>query len=104
MAYVVSLTARAERDLDEIYEHLHAAESAAARRWFEALRQTIFTLQEHPNRCAVTPESKKVRHLLYGHKSRIYRIIYLVAEDDMMVYVLHIRHGARPGFKVADIL
>ena len=76
MAYVVSLTARAERDLDEIYEHLRAAESAAARRWFEALRQTIFTLQEHPNRCAVTPESRKVRHLLHGHKSRIYRIIY----------------------------
>ncbi len=58
MAYAVSLTARAERDLDEIYEHLRAAESAAARRWFEALKQTIFTLQEHPNRCAVTPESK----------------------------------------------
>jgi plasmid stabilization system protein ParE len=104
MAYAVSLAARAERDLAEIYEHIHAAQSAAARRWFEALKQAIFALQENPNRCALTPESKKLRHLLYGHKSRIYRVIYFVAEDEKRVYVLHIRHGARRRFKAADIL
>jgi toxin ParE1/3/4 len=103
MAYVVSLGARAERDLDEIYEHIRAAEFSAALRWFEGLRRAIFTLQEHPNRCAVTPETKKIRHLLYGHKPRIYRVIYLVAEDEKRVYVLHIRHGARRGFKPRDL-
>jgi toxin ParE1/3/4 len=104
MAYVVSLAARAERDLAGIYEHIRAADSAVALRWFEGLRRAIFTLQEHPDRCVVTPESKKVRHLLYGHKPRIYRVIYLVAEDEKRVYVLHIRHGARRRFKAADIL
>ena len=103
MAYAVSLTARAERDLDEIYEHLRAAESAAIRRWFENLKRTIFTLQEHPNRCAVTPESKKIRHLLYGHKPRICRVIYLVVEDEKRVYILHIRHGARRRFRLSDL-
>jgi plasmid stabilization system protein ParE len=103
MAYVVSLAARAERDLDEIYEHIHAAESAAALHWFEGLRRAIFTLQEHPNRCALTPESKKIRHLLYCHKPRIYRVIYLVAEGEKRVYVLHIRHGGRRRFTLRDI-
>lgn len=104
MAYVVSLTARAERDLAEIYEHIHAAESVAARRWFEALRRVIVTLQEHPNRGAFTPESKKIRHLLYGHKTRIYRVIYVVIDDQKHVYVLHLRHGARRRFAPRDIV
>jgi toxin ParE1/3/4 len=104
MAYAVSLAARAERDLAEIYEHIHAAESAAARRWFEALKREIFALQDYPNRCAVTPESKKIRHLLYGHKPRVYRVIYLVAEDEKKVYVLHIRHGARRKFRTQDLM
>jgi plasmid stabilization system protein ParE len=104
MAYAVSLAARAERDLSEIYEHIHAAEFAAARRWFESLKREIFALQDHPNRCAVTPESKKIRHLLYGHKPRIYRVIYLVVEDQKRVYVLHIRHGARRRFRTREIL
>jgi toxin ParE1/3/4 len=103
VAYAVSLAARAERDLAEIYEHVHAADSAVALRWFEGLRRAIFTLQEHPERCVVTPESKKARHLLYGRKPRIYRVIYLVAETEKRVYVLHIRHGARRRFRTRDI-
>lgn len=104
MAYVVSLTVRAERDLEEIYERVHAAESAAARRWFERLKREIISLQDHPNRCAVTPESGRLRQLLYGHKTRVYRIIYVVVEDDKRVYVLHVRHGARRRFRTGDIL
>ena len=104
MAYVVSLTVRAERDLEEIYDHTHAAESAVARRWFDALKQEISSLQDHPNRCALTPESKKLRHLLYGHRPRIYRVIYLVDDFEKQVYVLHIRHGARHRFRTADII
>lgn len=103
MAYAVSLAARAERDLADIYEHIHAADSAVALGWFEGLRRAIFTLQEHPDRCVVTPESKKLRHQFYGHKPRVYRVIYLVAEDEKRVYVLHIRHGARRRFRTSDI-
>jgi plasmid stabilization system protein ParE len=104
VAYAVSITVRAERDLAAIYDHIHAAESAAARRWFQALRRAILTLQENPNRCALTPESKKIRHLFYGNRLRIYRVIYLVTDDQKRVYVLHIRHGARRRFRIRDIL
>jgi hypothetical protein len=51
----------------------------------------------------VTPENDKLRHLLYGNKPHIYRAIYRVAEKQRLVDVLHIRHGARGGFKGADV-
>jgi len=50
----------------------------------------------------VTPESDKLRHLLYGKKPHIYRAIYRVLEEQKQVDVLHIRHGARRRFKQAD--
>ena len=103
MAYVVSLAAQAERDLIAIYENIRAAESAAALRWYEGLRRGILSLQENPNRCPTTDENRALRHLLYAHKPRIYRVIYRVDEAEKHVYVLHIRHGARRSFRKDDL-
>ena len=102
MAYLVSLTARAQKDLLALYEHLQAGESAAALRWYQGLRQAILTLEEYPNRCPVTPENKRVRHLLFGSKPHIYRVIYRVLEQKKLVEVIHIRHGARRRPKRRD--
>lgn len=95
MAYLVSFTTRAERDLASLFEYIHAAESAAALRWYEDLKRAILSLERHPNRCDTTPESKQVRHLLYGRKPHIYRVIYRVVERKKRIDILHIRHGAR---------
>ena len=102
MAYLVSLTARAERDLIALYEHIHAEESAAAFRWYQGLRRAILSLEELPNRCSVTPENKRARHLLYGRKPHIYRVIFRVLEGKKRVDVLHIRHGARRRLRPAE--
>jgi toxin ParE1/3/4 len=56
------------------------------------------SLEEQPNRCPVTPESGKFRHLLYGNRPHVYRAIYRVLEKQKQVDVLHIRHGARQRF------
>ena len=95
MAYPVSLTARAQRDLALLYREVNAGRSAAARKWYEGLRNAILSLESHPNRCPVTPEAPKLRHLLYGKKPHVYRVIYRVLEKPKQVDVLHIRHGAR---------
>jgi plasmid stabilization system protein ParE len=97
MAYVVNLTARAERDLRHLYQEINAAHSATARKWYQSLKKRILSLETHPNRCPVTPENKELRHLLYGHGRNIYRVIYRVIET--RVEVLHIRHGARNKFR-----
>jgi toxin ParE1/3/4 len=103
MAYLVNLTARAERDLIRLYWEINAEHSDAGLKWYRAFKQAILSLEERPNRCPVTPESDKLRHLLYGNKPHIYRAVYRVLEKQKQVEVLHIRHGARRRFKRADV-
>ena len=102
MAYLVSLSSRAERDLARLYGEIHAGRSDAALKWYRGLKDAILSLEQQPNRCPVAPESGKLRHLLYGHKPHIYRAIYRVLEDRKQVEVLHIRHGARRRSKRSD--
>jgi toxin ParE1/3/4 len=102
MAYLVSLTSRAQRDLAHLYRQIDAAHSDAALIWYRGFKEAILSLEEKPNRCPVTPESDKLRHLLYGRKPHVYRAIYRVLEKPKRVEVLHVRHGARPSFKRSE--
>src|ERR1700722_17149545 len=101
MAYLVNLSARAQRDLAQIYRWIDADDSDAALKWYRGFKQAILSLEEQPNRCPGTPENDKFRHLLYGNKPHVYRAIFRVVEKQKLVEVLHIRHGARSGFKGA---
>lgn len=102
MAYLVNVTARAARDLTQIYETIHAESSDAASKWYRGLKAAILSLEEYPHRCPVTPENGKFRHLLYGNKHNVYRAIYRILEKQKQVEVLHIRHGARRRFRASD--
>ena len=103
MAYLVNITARAERDLAHLYSEINAAHSDAALKWYRGLKEAILSLEEKPNRGAVTRENRGLRQLLYGQKPNIYRVIYRVLERQKQVEVLHIRHGARRKFKPSDL-
>jgi len=98
MAYHVKIMPRAERDLEAIFEYIHATESGAARLWYRGLTRQIRRREETPNRSPVTPEDSKLRNLLYGRKPHVYRVIYRVREKAKLVEILHIRHGARDRF------
>ncbi len=98
MAYVVRVSSRAQRDLAQIYRFINPEESRAARRWYLSLRNIILGLEELPYRWPVTHEDSKLRHVLYGKKPHIYRVIYRVHERLKTVDVLHVRHGARDRF------
>jgi toxin ParE1/3/4 len=103
MAYLVNLTARSQRDLAYLYAEIDAEHSDAAFNWYRGLKEAILSLEKQPNRCPFTPESGKLRHLLYGHRPHIYRAIYRVLEKQKQVEVLHIRHGARRMFEGTDV-
>ena len=103
MGYRVSLTTRAQRDLAKLYDAIHAEDSEAALRWYRGLKNATLTLEKSPDRCPPTPESKKLRHLLYGRKPHVYRVIYQVFERDKRVEVLHIRHGARRPIRRSEM-
>jgi len=103
MAYLVSITSRAERDLAHLYGVINAEHSEAALKWYQGLKEAILSLEVQPNRCPVTRRRDKLRHLLYGHNPHTYRVIYRVLENQKQVDVLHIRHGARRKLKTSDL-
>jgi toxin ParE1/3/4 len=98
VAYRVRLTHRAERDLDLLFEAIGAERYEAALKWYQGLKAAILSLERSPLRCPVTSEDKRLRHLLYGKKPHVYRVIYRVFLRARVVEVLHIRHGAMDEF------
>jgi toxin ParE1/3/4 len=107
MAYRVEFAARAARDLELLYLEKNAAESHAADRWYNGLEEAVFALTTHPLSCSVAPEARRMkrnlRHLLYGKKPHVYRVIYEVEEQKQAVWVLTIRHGARRKIRPSDL-
>jgi len=95
MAYLVRLTERALRDMEAIYEFIEADESERAFAWFKELAETVYSLEQFPERGTHVPERGKLRELFFGEKPNTYRIIFAVDKHKRMVTVLHIRHGAR---------
>lgn len=95
MAYLVSITARAERDLLALYNEINAEQSNHAAKWYAGMKKAVLSLERLPHRCPATPERADLRHLLYGRKPNVYRIVYRIVETRKRVEVLHNRHGAR---------
>ena len=102
MAYLVELTVRAVRDLEILYLEKRVAESRAAGLWYNGLAEAVSTLRAHPQRYPIAPEARRtkppLRHLLYGKRPLVYRIIYEIQEPTQTVWVHTIRtpQGARP--------
>ena len=104
MAYLVNIAALAGRDFASLYREINAEESVAALKWYRGLKEAVLSLEEQPNRCPVTPEKSQLRHLLYGNKPHVYRVIFRVVEKHKRVDVLHIRHGARDKLKASEVV
>ncbi|HEY5382049.1 MAG TPA: type II toxin-antitoxin system RelE/ParE family toxin [Acidobacteriaceae bacterium] len=99
MPFRVEFAARAERDLDNIFQFIHAIESGAATKWFDGLEHAIDGLATLPERGAVTEYDRKLRCLLYGNKPHIYRILYRIDARAHCITIRHIRHCARKPLK-----
>lgn len=95
MAYLVRTMPRAERDLEAIFEYIQAESYGPAIRWFNHLIEAIQSLSEHPQRNPATHEDPNLRHMLFGNKPHIYRIIYSIDFSKKEVTIIHVRHSAR---------
>ena len=107
MAYRVELTGRAARDLEYLFVTINTAESLPAALWYNGLEGAIFSLEKLPLRCSLAPESKKfgrtLRHLLYGKRPRVYRVIFEVVESGKTVLIRTIRHWAMDQARPEDL-
>ena len=81
---------------------MNATESRTALRWYKGLKQAILTLETDPSRCPFIPEDARFRHLLYGRKSHIYRIVYRVLERKRVAEIVFVRHEKRDGAKAGE--
>jgi toxin ParE1/3/4 len=103
MAYHIEFADRAARDLEALYVERNAAESEAASRWYNGMEGAVYALATYPDRSPMAPEARKLRrelrHLLYGKKPHVYRVIYEVDKRRQTVWVLTVRHGARRRLK-----
>ena len=97
MAYLVNVTARAGFDLAHLYREINAEQSDAALKWYRGFREAMLSLEEQPNRGPVTPESDKLRHLLYGNKPHIYRAIPNIGKGEAG------RSAAHPPRRTAEV-
>ena len=99
MTYRVDLAVRALTELQALYEEKQVERTEAAAQWFNGLAVALFTLKQLPQRCPRIPEqdatSREIRHLLYGKKPHVYRIVFEISEQRAMVRILTICHGAR---------
>ena len=96
MKYRVLVAGSAQRNADEAYSWL-AERTIHAGSWLDGLEEAIQGLEEFPLRWPLARESREfaepVRQLLYGKTPHIYRVLFIVRKG--VVYVLHVRHGAR---------
>ena len=60
---------------------------------------TLRSPERYAERGRVIPENKKLRHLLFGKKPTVYRIIYAVDKSRLAANIVHIRHGARSALR-----
>ena len=99
MSYRVILNERAEDQLEAAYlwwmEH-RSAEQAA--RWYNGFLDSVGSLSENPERCALARENSKfpipVRELLYGlGKGITHRALFTIRHD--VVFVFSVRHVAQ---------
>jgi toxin ParE1/3/4 len=98
MAYRVEIARNAEAELEELYLWVVARAPQQGSKWFNGLERAVLSLDEHPKRCPVAPESidpdHPVRVLSYGRKPHVYRIFFTVDDNANVVRVVHVRRGA----------
>jgi plasmid stabilization system protein ParE len=99
MEYRVEIAKNAEAELEELYLWVVARAPQQGAKWFNGLERAVLSLDRHPKRCPVAPESfdpdRPVRVLSYGRKPHIYRVFFTIDEDAQLVRVVHVRRSAR---------
>jgi plasmid stabilization system protein ParE len=100
MIYDVVVEPQAWLDIDDACRWLARQSPRAAARWFNGLLVVRNSLAQFPARCPIARDfstpTLEVRQLLYGRGRNVYRILFVIEEQE--VRILHVRHGSRaPG-------
>jgi plasmid stabilization system protein ParE len=95
--YKLIIQPPALEDIEAAYLYIRERAPFSADKWLAGLEKAILSLEQFPSRCGLAREStefdEEIRQLLYGKRTGIYRILFVIRNTT--IYVLHFRHGAR---------
>jgi plasmid stabilization system protein ParE len=105
MTFQVEITPIAEAQIEQAYRWYRSRSPDFADLWFRGFMNTISTLQEQPQRCALAIEHEifpeEVRQLLHIKSKNVHRVIFTIR--DTTVYVLYVRHSAQAPLTLDDL-
>ncbi|MBD2293651.1 type II toxin-antitoxin system RelE/ParE family toxin [Anabaena sphaerica FACHB-251] len=105
MTFQVEITPIAEKQIEQSYRWYRERNPEFADSWFRGFMNSIATLQDKPNRCALAVEyeifPEEVRQLLYGKSKNVYRVLFTIR--DPIVSVLYVRHVAQAPMTMDDL-
>ena len=91
--YAVSLTRRAEQDIEDIWGFIAEDNADEATRFIARLETQIASLERFPERCPLIAENElmhtRYRHIVFGKYRTIFRI------SRRAVYIMRVIHGSR---------
>jgi plasmid stabilization system protein ParE len=98
MEFRIRLLPEAAEDVEKLYWRAVEASPLRGQEWYNGLIAALYSLNNNPRRCPIVSDpalsERQVRHLLYGNKPHVYRIVFRVLDEHQTVEILHIRHGA----------
>ena len=100
--YHVRLSAEVLRDLEGIHAYIAKDSISAASKMIQTLLDAIDSLEVLPHRAVVERQSAKLKYPVRSLAVPPYVIYFRVIDDEQIVQVRHIRHGARKPPKRLD--
>lgn len=93
--YRIRLTPEVLNDLDEIHSHIAKNSPQNAAAMIERLFDAFDSLEQFPHRMVVEHQTPKLQYPVRSLVVRPFIVYFRVIEDEKVVVIRHIRHGAR---------
>jgi plasmid stabilization system protein ParE len=103
MAFSVLVTDPALADMHEAADFIWVESPGSERRWLANCWRAIETLEELPLRHALIPEADILGLPYRSLPLHTHRLIYRVDEQQFVVYLVRVYHGARRPLTLADV-
>jgi plasmid stabilization system protein ParE len=95
--YSLEIAERAAEEIEATYQYLAAISERWATDWHDRIWEGLESLRTQPTRCGFAQENAWYKHelrkLLVGKRPHIYRILFSIRTDT--VVVLRVRHGSQ---------
>jgi plasmid stabilization system protein ParE len=93
--YRVIITPRASADLEDIYRYIAQDSPSHAADTVMRILDALDPLKQFPHRTIVERQRPRLRHPVRSLPVAPYIVYFRVLEEDHVVRILHVRHGAR---------